>query len=128
MISRLKTRKVNLLLLLTAGALSLSGCQQDHQQPSPRVDRPAVTSEVIKPRIVDDGTVFVLQEQHVTHIGTPGVFILADNGLARFRMVRTGKKDGQWIEITSGLVGNEPVLKGSLESILDGSPVTVNNE
>ena len=128
MITKLKIPTVNLLLLLAGGTLILSGCQQSHQQPSPRVDRPAVEAEVIRPRVLDNGSVFVLREQYINHIGTPGVFILAENGLARFRMARAGKKDGQWLEITSGLHGNEPVLKGSLESVLDGSPVNVNNE
>ena len=128
MTSRQRKRTEKLLLLLAVGSLVLSGCQQGHQQPSPPVEREVVQSQVVKPRVLDNGDVFVLREQYVSHIGTPGVFLLDDDGLARFRMARAGKLDGQWIEITSGLLGNEPVLKGSLESILDGSPVNVDNE
>jgi hypothetical protein len=67
----------------------------------------------------------VLQEQYVQHIGTPGVFVLSADNIARFRMAKSGKSDGSWIEITSGLTGEEDVLLGPLDTVVDGSPVRV---
>ena len=56
--------------------------------------------------------------------GISGVFVLEKNE-ARFRMVRSGKKDADKVEILSGLFGNETLLVGGLEDVHDGSPVTV---
>ena len=70
----------------------------------------------------------IMQNQLVEHIGTPGVFVLSDEHTARFRMARTGAGKDKLIEITSGLKGNEKLLSGPFESIVDGSPVRVVNE
>ena len=56
--------------------------------------------------------------------GISGVFVLEKNE-ARFRMVRSGKKDADKVDILSGLFGNETLLVGGLEAVHDGSPVTV---
>lgn len=56
--------------------------------------------------------------------GISGVFVLEKNE-ARFRMVRSGKKNAGKVEILSGLFGNETLLVGGLEAVHDGSPVTV---
>ena len=114
--------------LIVFAVLILGGCHGSHQQASPQIVLPAVTARIVQPRLMDDGSVMILEKQYVQHIGTPGVFILDNNGKARFRMVRAGKTEGKWVEITSGLKGDEKVLEGSLESVFDGSPVTVNDE
>lgn len=56
--------------------------------------------------------------------GISGVFVLEKNE-ARFRMVRSGKKNADKVAILSGLFGNETLLVGGLEAVHDGSPVTV---
>ena len=56
--------------------------------------------------------------------GISGVFVVEKNE-ARFRMVRSGKKDADKVEILSGLFGDETLLIGELEAVHDGSPVTV---
>ena len=52
------------------------------------------------------------------------MFVLEKNE-ARFRMVRSGKKNVDKVEILSGLFGNETLLVGGLEAVHDGSPITV---
>ena len=56
--------------------------------------------------------------------GVPGVFVV-DNKEARFRMVRTGKTGTTKVDILSGLFGGETLVLGELESVHDGSPITV---
>ena len=56
--------------------------------------------------------------------GISGVFVVEKNE-ARFRMVRSGKKDADKVEILSGLFGDETLLIGELEAVHDGIPVTV---
>ena len=72
--------------------------------------------------------------------GIPGVFVLQDptpfppsardsGGKplpeSRFRMVKTGKRVGNRIEILSGLAGDEKLILGNLSDVHDGSPVVV---
>ncbi|MBS0170054.1 MAG: efflux RND transporter periplasmic adaptor subunit [Nitrospira sp.] len=58
-------------------------------------------------------------------ISTPkgkSVFIVED-GKAKSVAVQTGITDGQWMEITSGLGGDEDVVAVGKRRLLDGSPV-----
>ena len=72
--------------------------------------------------------------------GIPGVFVLQDPAPfpptvrgsdgkplpeSRFRMVKTGKRVGNRIEILSGLAGDETLVLGDLSDVRDGSPVVV---
>ncbi len=58
-------------------------------------------------------------------ISTPkgkSLFIV-EEGKAKSVAVQTGISDGQWMEITSGLQGNEDVVAVGKRRLLDGSPV-----
>lgn len=52
------------------------------------------------------------------------VFTVQD-GLARRTPVETGVRDGNWIEITKGLTGEEDVIVFGKDLVRDGMPVTV---
>lgn len=54
--------------------------------------------------------------------GLPGVFVLA-HGRARFRVVRTGRRTGNSVQILSGLTGNETLVLGNLRALHDGTPI-----
>ena len=73
---------------------------------------------------VDDLFILIPLSALLVRNGISGVFVLEKNE-ARFRMVRSGKKDADKVEILSGLFGNETLLVGGLEDVHDGSPVTV---
>jgi RND family efflux transporter MFP subunit len=51
------------------------------------------------------------------------VFII-ETGRARSVPVQTGISDGRWMEITSGLSGDEDVVMVGTRKLLEGSPVT----
>lgn len=59
--------------------------------------------------------------------GIPGVFVL-QRSLARFIMVKTGKRQNKKIEILSGLLPGDQVILGQLDALHDGSPVNVQNQ
>jgi membrane fusion protein, multidrug efflux system len=52
----------------------------------------------------------------------PAVFIV-QQGVAKSLPVRTGLTDGKWIEIVSGLTGDEDVVVVGKRQLLEGSPV-----
>lgn len=56
--------------------------------------------------------------------GIPGVMVL-DNGMSRFRMIKTGKKEGNKIEILSGLLPGDAVIKGDLTALRDGTQINI---
>jgi hypothetical protein len=117
-------RSVNLWFTVIA-LLGLSACTETQVTPAPVQQLPVVELKIMKPRSNTNNQFMVLQEQYVQHIGTPGVFVLSADNTARFRMAKSGKSDGSWIEITSGLTGEEDVLLGPLDTVVDGSPVRV---
>jgi hypothetical protein len=51
------------------------------------------------------------------------VFII-EAGHARSVPVQTGISDGQWMEITSGLSGDEEIVVVGKRKLVEGSPVT----
>jgi len=55
--------------------------------------------------------------------GIPGVFVLTDEHVARFRMIRAGKDAGGRVEVLSGLTGGEMLVGGDLRDVHDGSPI-----
>jgi len=57
--------------------------------------------------------------------GIPGVFVLGEKSLARFRMVRVGKTVNGQIEVVSGLRGGEKLLVGDLTALYDGTPIKI---
>jgi hypothetical protein len=73
------------------------------------------------------GNVLIPAAARVNLAGTPGVFILQNNQ-ARFRMIKTGKKQGKHVEVSSGLVGNERIIMGPYDDIYDGSPFRPANQ
>ena len=54
----------------------------------------------------------------------PSLFIV-EQGKAKAVQVQTGITDGKWVEITSGLKGDEEVVAVGKRQLLDGSPVRV---
>ena len=95
-------RHLNVWIIAIA-MLGLSACKETQVNPAPIQQLPLAELQIVKPRINANNQVMVMQQQYVQHIGTPGVFVLTADNRARFRMARSGKKDGEWIEITSGL-------------------------
>jgi len=57
--------------------------------------------------------------------GMPGVMVLGDGGVARFRLVKPGTAKGESVEILAGLFGGERIVMGNLEAIRDGTPITI---
>jgi len=79
---------------------------------TPAVSRPLVTLQERNGRVL-------VPQTAITHQGgTPGVYVLAPDQTARFRMVRTGKSYDGRVEILSGLTGNEVLVAGDVR---DGS-------
>lgn len=70
------------------------------------------------------GNVWVPRLAVVERSGIPGVFVL-EQGRARFRMVRLGRRDGGRVEVLSGLTGAEVLVTGDLTAVRDGSPIAV---
>ena len=54
--------------------------------------------------------------------GIPGVFV-AQNGEARFRMVRLGRQTGKTVAVLSGLFGDETLVLAKPEQLYDGMPL-----
>jgi hypothetical protein len=79
------------------------------------LSRPVLKLELKSSRVL------VPQSAHVERGGVPGVFVLAEDKLARFRMVRTGKIVNDRVEILSGLSGSETLVVGDLRDVRDGS-------
>ena len=101
--------------------LLLAACGKKAAEPAPLAAqaRPTLTLDVRA------GRVLVPQSALVERGGIPGVFVLGEEGRARFRMVRTGKSVNGRIEILSGLGGNETLVTGDLRDVHDGSPVKI---
>jgi RND family efflux transporter MFP subunit len=53
---------------------------------------------------------------------TSRVFVIQD-GVARERLVATGRQDGDLIEIKGNVTPNEPVATSNVEQLADGTPV-----
>lgn len=108
------------LLLITASLLA--GC---HEAPmaSPNVERPLVERQLVETKTNSQDTVLIPVETQVMLAGTPGVFVLTQNNRARFRMIKTGKRQGKMIAVSSGLLGHETLVMGPYDDVYDGSPV-----
>ncbi len=87
---------------------------------------PAPVASLARPLIAvsaSGGRVQIPQAAISERGGVPGVFVLATDGSARFRMVRTGKLADGRAEILAGLSGNETLVGGDLGDVRDGSPI-----
>ncbi|HEY5682579.1 MAG TPA: hypothetical protein VIR61_02775 [Sulfuricaulis sp.] len=103
----------------------LPACQKKPQVPPPsfpKVERPV---HVLNFKTGSTLTIRIPHQTLVERGGVPGVFVLNQDGRARFRMVRTGRFLASQVEILSGLLGNETLIRGDLTAVHDGSPVTV---
>jgi hypothetical protein len=106
------------LLALAVLALAACGRKPEPQPQLPRVERPVLTLAAAK----TPSGVLVPRAAYVERAGVPGVFVLHE-GLARFRMVKAGRAQGETIEILSGLAGTETLVLGDLKAVRDGSPL-----
>jgi len=101
--------------------LLLTGCGKKAADTAP-------LAALARPVLILDakaGRVLVPQSTLVERGGIPGVFVLAEEQQARFRMVRTGKNVNDHVEILSGLSGSETLVVGDLRDVHDGSPVKI---
>lgn len=110
------------LIAVAALGTALAACEVPRPTPPlelPVLERPVRT--LTKAADVPTG-VLVPRPALVERGGLPGVFVLQD-GLARFRMVKTGKPRGAALEVLSGLHGDETLILGDLADLHDGSPI-----
>jgi len=119
--------KLTGLLIVTSflSAISLAGCQKKPEVPPPslpEIERPVLVLN-FKPGAAL--TIRIPRQALVERAGVPGVFVLNQDGRARFRMVRGGRLQTSQAEILSGLQGNETLVLGDLTAVHDGSLVTV---
>ena len=68
-------------------------------------------------------TLLVPSSAVVVRGGITGVFVVGDDQIARFRMVRTGLTYGDSIEIQAGVVVGERVLAESRQTPLNGDRI-----
>lgn len=118
-------------LLAAAAAAVLLALAACHRQgpsdvppppPRPQLERPVLQlAEARGERAV---RVLIPRRALVERGGIPGVFVLDEQGQARFRMVRPGRRTGERIEILAGLKGGERLVLGDLAAVHDGSPIT----
>jgi multidrug efflux pump subunit AcrA (membrane-fusion protein) len=68
--------------------------------------------------------VISVPEQAITRRGQlTGVFILDESGIARLRLIKTGKTFGERVEVLAGLNEGERVVATRVEAVSDGSRV-----
>ncbi len=75
---------------------------------------------------IGERLVSVPQRAVVYRNGIPGVFV-AQNGEARFRMVRLGKQTGKTVAVLSGLFGDETLVLTKPEQLYDGMPLKLDS-
>jgi RND family efflux transporter MFP subunit len=84
--------------------------------------RPGTFAEIaIALREIPNALVLPPQAINSTNKGTT-VFVV-EQGIAKVMPIRTGITDGQWLEITEGLRGDEDVVVVGKRQLLDQSPV-----
>lgn len=127
---------IRLVSALLVAILPLAGCGKEATEPmaggSPgaaertdgREQPPA--SALARPIFMlqaKAGRILVPRSALVERGGIPGVFVTTAENQARFRMVRTGKRQDDRVEILSGLRGGETLVVGDLRDVLDGSAI-----
>lgn len=105
---------------ILAGLL-LVGCVHEAEEPTPRNDLEAVEPPTAEAR-VRNGGVEVPEAAIVQRWDMPHVFVLAE-GKARSRLVEPGKERGRYREVLAGLDGDETLVVGDLDEIVDGTPI-----
>jgi multidrug efflux pump subunit AcrA (membrane-fusion protein) len=50
---------------------------------------------------------------------------VAEDGRARLRLVRTGRRLGDEVEVVSGMEGGETVVVENASALLDGQPLQI---
>ncbi|NOZ10736.1 MAG: hypothetical protein GXP09_06850 [Gammaproteobacteria bacterium] len=113
------------ILLLLGTLLGPVACKQDipttRYTSGPALSRPIFTTQAP----VDEKNIVIPGNALVMRGGIPGVFVLSDQDLARFRMVKPGKQRDAYTSIVSGLHHNEQLVTGDLSAVRDGSPIIV---
>lgn len=101
--------------------LSLAGCVHEAEEATPFAEREAVDRSVAEAR-VHNGQVRVPASAIVQRWDMPHVFVL-EEGKARARLVEPGKERGRYREVLAGLDGDETLVVGDLDGIVDGTPI-----
>jgi hypothetical protein len=107
-----------LTALALAALLGLASCGDappPEAHPLTALPRPVLALDI------QSGRILIPQLALTGRGGIPGVFVLEDDALARFRMVRVGKAYGGQVEILAGLTGTESLVLGELRDVRDGS-------
>lgn len=114
-----------LLFAATLGAATLLGGCGHETAPTPPLTLPVVERPtlILQP-VPAEARVLVPAAAVTRRGGVDGVFVTQD-GLARFRMVRVGKRFGDRLEILSGLDSTETLVLGDLADVRDGSPIKI---
>jgi multidrug resistance efflux pump len=68
-------------------------------------------------------TILIQQKAVVEHGQLVGVFVVGDSGIARLRLIKTGKRYGEKVQILSGLSEKEHIVVDGLANVSDGSRV-----
>jgi hypothetical protein len=113
-------RASSLITTVLAGLL-LAGCVHEAGEPTPFAPRDAVERPLAEAQ-VRDGRVRVPAAAIVQRWDMPHVFVL-EEGKARVRLVEPGKDRGRYREVLAGLDGDETLVVGDLEEVVDGTPI-----
>ena len=115
------SRALVVVLALTPLTLvALAGCH-NAPPPTPAVALPTLMRPTA-PIVASGGDIAVPQAALVERGGVPGVFV-AENGIARFRMVRAVPAPRGRQKVLSGLRAGEVLVLGDLREVRDGSPL-----
>lgn len=109
------------MYLLALAGLFLAGCVHEAEEPTPFAERAAVERPVTEAQ-VRNGRVRVPASAIVQRWDMPHVFVL-EAGKARARLVEPGKDRGRYREVLAGLDGDETLVVGDLEAVVDGTPI-----
>lgn len=120
-------KRIATLLLIPGIAVLLNACAEPAPV-TPEVTRPGLTRELVSVTTTTDGNMLIPVDTYTELAGTPGVFVLSPRKQARFRMVKVGKRRKDELEVISGLVGNETLIRGPYEDMLDGSPIATSSQ
>ncbi len=86
--------------------------------------RPGAFARAFVMTRIDPGVTFVPATALVTFAGVKKVFI-NDHAVAREARVQTGERDGDWIEIVSGLEGTPIVVVANADDLSNGTPLRI---
>ena len=70
-----------------------------------------------------DRHVIALPVAAVLEQGQVQSVLVVEDGVARTRLITTGKKQGGWIEVLSGVSGGEQVVSPRPSNLMDGARV-----